>query len=315
MLGRIERCTDQRPADGRSRVRHRGGQCVRHAEEAVAVRRPGRKCRRRCTPPTPRPPRRRIPARRMFPGLWARRTAPGAGLIARRRRAGRRDVRDRRPSATACIGRLLGRARAAAVDGLARRCGSQRADGSARDRLQPALPTALVKPGRVANCAAHAAPAAVSRRRYRSPSPQRSARARRWRRRCRRGRMSSAVSVSLVWRCRWRGSVRRRCASGVARYRGFGGVGLRSFRCACRALRTRISHPTVTGRRHGRYRWPTRPPPRLTARTRQRVTATTSERSTCRHSAVDALRGQLHTSRPVGMHCIQSTAGVVPNSA
>jgi hypothetical protein len=71
-------------------------------------------------------------------------------------------------------------------------------------------------------------------------------------------------------------------------------------------------HLEVTEHRRGRYRWPTRPPPRLTASTRQPSAATTSERSTCRYSAAtSALRGQLHTSRPVGMHCIQLTVGLV----
>ena len=67
-------------------------------------------------------------------------------------------------------------------------------------------------------------------------------------------------------------------------------------------------HPKMKGRRHGRYRCPNRPPPRLRARTRQRLTATTSERSPCRNSAICTLWTPAHLSPGRHAMYIQLTA-------
>ena len=72
-------------------------------------------------------------------------------------------------------------------------------------------------------------------------------------------------------------------------------------------------HSTVTGHRHGRYRWPSRPPPRLSARTRQPSAATTSEASTCRYSESTCPSWTIAHLSPGRHECSQLTARVVPN--
>ena len=104
-----------------------------------------------------------------------------------------------------------------------------------------------------------------------------------------------------------RSGLRSGSASGASACADFLGGRHSRLSVASAELSNLNQHPKMKGRRHGRYRCPNRPPPRLRARTRQRLTATTSERSPCRNSAICTLWTPAHLSP--GRHAMYPANG------